>query len=110
LTRRGIEFDLLPQCAAAGVPLMAYSPIEQGRLLRDRVLADIAGRHQVTPAAVALAWVLRQPGIIAIPKASTAAHVAQNHAALDISLGDADLAALDRAFAPPRSKQPLEMI
>jgi diketogulonate reductase-like aldo/keto reductase len=110
LTRRGIEFDLLPQCAAAGVPLMAYSPIEQGRLLRDPVLADIASRHQSTPAAVALAWVLRQPGMIAIPKASTAAHVAQNHAALDMSLDDADLAALDRAFAPPRSKQPLEMI
>jgi diketogulonate reductase-like aldo/keto reductase len=110
LTRRGIEFDLLPQCAAAGVPLMAYSPIEQGRLLRDPVLADIASRHQSTPAAVALAWVLRQPGMIAIPKASTAAHVGQNHAALDMSLDDADLAALDRAFAPPRSKQPLEMI
>jgi diketogulonate reductase-like aldo/keto reductase len=110
LTRRGIEFDLLPQCAAAGVPLMAYSPIEQGRLLRDPVLADIASRHQSTPAAVALAWVLRQPGMIAIPKASTAAHVVQNHAALDMSLDDADLAALDRAFAPPRSKQPLEMI
>ncbi|MBV0881727.1 aldo/keto reductase [Noviherbaspirillum sp. L7-7A] len=110
LTRRGIEFDLLPQCAAAGVPLMAYSPIEQGRLLRDPVLGDIASRHQATPAAVALAWVLRQPGMIAIPKASTAAHVAQNHAAFNISLDDGDLAALDRAFAPPRSKQPLEMI
>ena len=110
LTRRGIEFDLLPQCAAGGVPLMAYSPIEQGRLLGDPVLADIAGRHQATPAAVALAWVLRQPGMIAIPKASTAAHVAQNHAALEIKLNDADLAALDRAFAPPRSRQPLEMI
>jgi diketogulonate reductase-like aldo/keto reductase len=110
LTRRGIEFDLLPQCAAGGVPLMAYSPIEQGRLLGDPVLADIASRHQATPAAVALAWVLRQPGMIAIPKASTAAHVAQNHAALDIRLNDADLAALDRTFAPPRSRQPLEMI
>ena len=110
LTRRGIEFDLLPQCAAGGVPLMAYSPIEQGRLLRDPTLATIAGRHQVTPAAIALAWVLRQPGMIAIPKASSEAHVRDNRAALDIQLNEDDLAALDRAFAPPRSKQPLEMI
>ena len=110
LTRRGIEFDLLPQCGASGVPLMAYSPIEQGRLLRDPTLAAIAGRHHATPAAIALAWVLRQPGMIAIPKASTAAHVGQNHAALNIHLQREDLAALDRAFAPPRSKQPLEMI
>ncbi|WP_194711816.1 aldo/keto reductase [Noviherbaspirillum soli] len=110
LTRRGIEFDLLPQCGASGVPLMAYSPIEQGRLLRDPTLAAIASRHQATPAAVALAWVLRQPGMIAIPKASSEAHVQENHAALDIVLNDEDLAALDRAFAPPRSRQPLEMI
>lgn len=110
LTRRGIEFDLLPQCGASGVPVMAYSPIEQGRLLRDPTLADVASRHQATPAAIALAWVLRQPGMIAIPKASTVAHVGQNHAALDIHLNQEDLAALDQAFAPPRSKQTLEMI
>ena len=110
LTRRGIEFDLLPQCAASGVPVMAYSPIEQGRLSRHPALMDIAARHQAAPAAVALAWALRQPGMIAIPKASTVSHVEQNHAALDISLNGDDLAALDRAFAPPRSKQPLEMI
>lgn len=110
LTRRGIEFDLLPQCCGSGVPVMAYSPIEQGRLLRDPTLADVASRHQATPAAIALAWVLRQPGMIAIPKASTVAHVGQNHAALDIHLNQEDLAALDQAFAPPRSKQALEMI
>ena len=110
LTRRGIEFDLLPQCGASGVPVMAYSPIEQGRLLRDPTLADVASRHQATPAAIALSWVLRQPGMIAIPKASTVAHVGQNHAALDIHLNQEDLAALDQAFAPPRSKQALEMI
>ena len=110
LTRRGIEFDLLPQCGASGVPIMAYSPIEQGRLLRNPTLAGIASRHQATPAAVALAWVLRQPGMIAIPKASTVTHVEQNRAALNIDLNNDDLAALDRAFAPPRSKQPLEMI
>lgn len=110
LTRRGIEFDLLPQCGASGVPVMAYSPIEQGRLLRDPTLADVASRHQATPAAIALAWVLRQPGMIAIPKASTVAHVGQNHAALDIHLNQEDLAALDQVFAPPRSKQALEMI
>ena len=110
LTRRGIEFDLLPECGASGVPLMAYSPIEQGRLLRDPTLAEIADRHHATPAAIALAWVLRQAGMIAIPKASTAAHVGQNHAALNTHLHRDDLAALDRAFAPPRSKQALEMI
>lgn len=110
LTRRGIEFDLLPRCGASGVPVMAYSPIEQGRLLRDATLANIASRHQAAPSAVALAWVLRQPGMIAIPKAATAAHVGQNHAALNISLTQEDLAALDRAFTPPRSKQVLEMI
>ena len=110
LTRRGIEFDLLPQCGASGVPVMAYSPIEQGRLLRDPTLADVASRHQATPAAIALAWVLRQPAMIAIPKASTVAHVGQNHAALDIHLNEEDLAALDQVFAPPRSKQALEMI
>ena len=110
LTRRGIEFDLLPQCGTSGVPVMAYSPIEQGRLLRDPTLADVASRHQATPAAIALAWVLRQPAMIAIPKASTVAHVGQNHAALDIHLNQEDLAALDQVFAPPRSKQALEMI
>jgi len=110
LARRGIEFDLLPQCARTGVAVMAYSPVEQGRLLRHPVLNTIAKRHDATPAQVALAWVLRNDGLIAIPKAASVEHVAQNHGALDILLTPADLADLDRAFAPPKSKKHLEMI
>ena len=110
LSRRGIEFDLLPHCAAHGVPLMAYSPIEQGRLLRHPALKEVAVRHDAAAAAVALAWVMRREGVIAIPKASSAAHVRQNHAALEIVLTAHDIADLDRAFAPPTSKKPLEMI
>jgi diketogulonate reductase-like aldo/keto reductase len=110
LTRRGIEFDLLPQCARAGIPLMAYSPVEQGRLLPHPVLKAIARRHNATPAQVALAWVLRNEGMIAIPKASSVEHVEQNRHALDIVLAPADLAGLDRAFAPPKARKPLEMI
>jgi len=110
LTRRGIEYDLMPWSSARGMPLMAYSPIEQGRLARDRTLERIAAAHGVTPAQVALAFVLAQPGMIAIPKASNAKHVAENRAALDIVLGAEDRAALDAAFPPPRRAQPLEMI
>jgi diketogulonate reductase-like aldo/keto reductase len=110
LTRRGIEFDLLPQCSRAGIPVMAYSPIEQGRLLLHPVLKTIAQRHNATPAQIALAWVLRSDGVIAIPKASSVEHVEQNRHALDIVLAPADLADLDRAFAPPTCKKPLEML
>jgi diketogulonate reductase-like aldo/keto reductase len=110
LTRRGIEFDLLPQCARAGIPVMAYSPVEQGRLLSHPVLKAIAQRHDATPAQIALAWVLRNDGVIAIPKASSVEHVEQNRHALDIVLAPADLADLDRAFAPPKCSKPLEMI
>lgn len=110
LTRRGIEYDLLPQAQARGLPLMAYSPIEQGRLAEYPEVQDIAGRHGVTPAQVALAWVLRQPGVIAIPKASSPAHVRENHAALNLQLRREDLAELDDAFAPPSGPEPLEMI
>jgi diketogulonate reductase-like aldo/keto reductase len=110
LTRRGIEWDLLPWCRERGVPIMAYSPIEQGRLLRSNALATIAARHGATPAQIALAWVLRQDGVIAIPKAGTPAHVRENRAALDIHLTGEDLAELDRAFPPPDGPTPLEMI
>ncbi|WP_102128427.1 aldo/keto reductase [Deinococcus planocerae] len=110
LTRRGIEYDLLPWCWERGVPVMAYSPVEQGRLLGHRVLAGIAREHGATPAQVALAWVLRQPGVMTIPKAGTAAHVRENRAALDLRLTDADLAALDRAFAGPTRPVPLEVL
>lgn len=110
LTRRGIEHDLLPWCAAQSVPVMAYSPLEQARLLEDGTLARIAAQHAATPAQVALAWVLRQEKLIAIPKASDAAHVRQNHAALSIRLTPDDLAMLDHAFRPPVRKMPLEML
>ena len=110
LTRRGIEHDLLPWCAAQAVPVMAYSPLEQARLLDDGTLARIAAQHAATPAQIALAWVLRQENLIAIPKASVAAHVRQNHAALSIQLSPDDMAMLDRAFRPPVRKMPLEML
>jgi diketogulonate reductase-like aldo/keto reductase len=89
---------------------MAYSPIEQGRLPGDRTLRRIADRQDATPAQIALAWVLRQPGVIAIPKASTIDHVRENRGALEIRLTADDLDELDRAFPPPSRKIPLEMI
>jgi diketogulonate reductase-like aldo/keto reductase len=107
LQHRGIEFDLLPWCQARGVPIMAYSPIEQGRLASNPVLRTIAGRHAATPAQIALAWVLRKDGVCAIPEAGKAAHVRENRAALDIRLSPDDLAQLDDAFPPPDRKQPL---
>jgi diketogulonate reductase-like aldo/keto reductase len=110
LMRRGIEYDLLPWCDQHKLPLMAYSPLEQTRLLGGGELRRIAERYSVTPAQVALAWVLRNDRIIAIPKAGTPAHVAQNRSALDITLSKEDCAALDRAFPPPTAKRPLEMI
>lgn len=110
LTRRGIEYDLLPQAQARGLPLMAYSPIEQGRLTEYPEVEDIADKHGVTPAQIALAWVLRQQGVIAIPKASTLSHVQDNRAALDVKLTEEDLAELDEVFPPPSGPESLEMI
>jgi diketogulonate reductase-like aldo/keto reductase len=107
LRYRGIEFDLLPWCERAGLPIMAYSPIEQGELLSHPALGSVAVRHHATPAQVALAWVLRRDGVCAIPRASTREHVRENRAALDISLSAVDLAELDRAFPPPDRKLPL---
>ena len=110
LTRRGPEADLLPWLAGRGIAAMAYSPVEQGRLVRDERLAGVATKHDVTPAQVALAWTLRDDGVIAIPKAGTAEHVCDNRAAADLSLTDQDLAVLDAAFQPPRGRRPLEML
>ena len=108
---RGIEFDLLPWCAAQAMPVMAYSPVGQGgRLLRAPALAEVARRHGATPAQVALAWAIRQPHVMAIPKAGDAAHVRENAAAAELVLDAADLAAIDRAFPPPRRKQPLGIL
>ncbi|MFN3688651.1 aldo/keto reductase [Salinarimonas sp.] len=106
---RGPEFDLLPAQAARCVPLMAYSPVGQGRV-PEAGLADIAARHGATPHAIALAFVLRRPDVIAIPKAARLAHLEENRAALDLVLTAEDLAALDARFPPPTRKRPLSMI
>jgi diketogulonate reductase-like aldo/keto reductase len=110
LRRRGIEAGLMPWSREHNVPIMAYSPIEQGRLLRDPALAAIASRHDATPAQIALAWVLQHKDMMVIPKAGSEKHVRENRAALDIDLTEQDLAELDRAFPPPRKGQPLEML
>jgi diketogulonate reductase-like aldo/keto reductase len=110
LSRRGIAFDLLPWCQSRNIPIMAYSPIEQGRLLSHPSLSAIARAHNATPAQIALAWLLRQEGVIAIPKAGRLRHVEDNRRALDVTLSDHDLAALDRAFPPPSGTTPLEML
>lgn len=110
LKRRRIEYDLVPWCRERRMPIMAYSPIEQGRLLNAAVLKAIAEQHGATPAQVALAWLLHQPDTIVIPKATSPAHVRDNRAALDLQLTAEDLAAIDRAFPPPQKKYALEML
>jgi diketogulonate reductase-like aldo/keto reductase len=110
LTRRGPEYDLLPWCRGRGLPVMAYSPLEQGRLLTHTALRRVAERHEVTTAQVALAWVLRGDGVVAIPRAGTPAHVREDRAALAVRLSEQDLELLDRAFPPPLDKRPLEML
>jgi diketogulonate reductase-like aldo/keto reductase len=107
LARRGVEWDLLPWCAQRRIPIMAYSPIEQGQLLDDPALRAVAERHGATPAQVALAWILRHDLVNVIPKAGTPEHVRENRAALDLRLTREDVAVLDRAFAPPAGPQPL---
>ncbi len=110
LTRRGIEWDLLPWCRERRVPVMAYSPIEQGRLLRKRALSELAARRGVTPARLALAWLLAREPVMVIPKAGRPEHVRENRAALDLELTPEELAELDRAFPPPDRAKPLEML
>src|SRR3954471_24446729 len=110
LSRRGPEFELIPWCRERGIAIMAYSPLEQGRMLDNRGLREVAARHDATPAQVALAWLLRQEGMIVIPKATKTDHVRENRAAADFRLDDEDLAALDRAFPPPTSRTPLGML
>jgi diketogulonate reductase-like aldo/keto reductase len=109
LRYRGIEYDLLPWCLERSIPIMAYSPVEQGRLLESRDLQIVARRHVATPAQIALAWVLREDGICAIPKAASVAHVRENRAALDIRLTRQDLEDLDKAFPAPGKPVPLAM-
>lgn len=105
---RGVEFDLLPLCQRHKLPVMAYSPVGQGgELLASPALQTIAARHAATPAQVALAWALRQPGLCAIPKAGTVAHVEENAAALNLQLTPEDLADLEDAYPPPTRREPL---
>ena len=89
---------------------MAYTPIEQGRILGNRALKQIAARHQATTAQIALAWVIRQEGVVAIPRTGSPAHVRENVGALAIKLSPRDLEEIDRAFPPPKRKRSLEMI
>ncbi len=110
LTRRGIEWDLLPWCRERRLPVMAYSPIEQGRILRKRALGELARRRGVAPAQMALAWLLTREPVIVIPKAGRPEHVRENRAALDLVLAPDELAELDRAFPPPDRARPLEML
>jgi diketogulonate reductase-like aldo/keto reductase len=110
LVRRGIEYDLLPWCRSRGIPIIAYSPLDQGRLAKAKTLQAVAQRLDATPAQVALAWVLRQQDIAAITKASNIEHVRENRGALEIELTTEDLDDLDEAFPPPTHKTPLEMI
>jgi diketogulonate reductase-like aldo/keto reductase len=104
-SRRGIERDLLPWCRERGVPVMAYSPLEQGRLPTGGVLGEVGRRHGRSPFQVALAWVLAQPGVVAIPKAARPEHVEANAKALELELTPDDLAAIDRSFPPPAGQQ-----
>jgi diketogulonate reductase-like aldo/keto reductase len=111
LTRRGPEYDLIPWCRERKISIMAYSPIEQGRMLGHKGLCEVARRHPgATPAQVALAWLLRQEGMMVIPKASQQEHVRENLGALDLKLTEQDLADLDRAFPPPRGRTSLGML
>ena len=110
LSRRGVEWDLLPWCRERSIPTMAYSPIEQGRILRNVALRAVASRRNATPAQVALAWLLRQPDLMVIPKAAVEAHVRENHASPGVTLSEADMRELDEAFPPPARKRPLEML
>jgi diketogulonate reductase-like aldo/keto reductase len=110
LRRRGIEAGLLPWCRERAIPIMAYSPFEQGRLLRDRVLTGVAIRHRATTAQIALAWILRHGDMMVIPKTSTATRVQENRAALDIELTERDLAELAKAFPAPKRQRPLELL
>jgi len=110
LSRRGIEWELLPWLRQHRIPVMAYSPVEQGRLLDNPKLAGFAQRHRMTPAQTALAWLLAKDDIIVIPKTSTRERVKENFGALDHSLTQAQLSELDRLFPPPSSPRPLEML
>ncbi len=110
LGSRGIEYDLLPLCRSHGIAVMAYSPVDQGRLLRNRELVALAKQLQISPAQVAVAWLLAQPGVAVIPKAVDPTHVRENRAAADLRLPPAAMVTLDKAFPPPTRAVPLAML
>jgi diketogulonate reductase-like aldo/keto reductase len=110
LSRRGAEYGLIPWLFERGIGIMAYSPIEQGRLLGHPAVDEVARRQRATPAQIALAWVLRLDGVNTIPRATTPEHVRENAATLQIRLSPEDLSLLDRAFPPPTRPRPLEML
>ena len=110
LTRRGPEHDLIPWLTQRHIPVMAYSPVEQGRLLADRGLVQFARERRVTPAQLALAWLLARDGVLAIPKAGSVTHVRDNRAAADLMLTAEDRQRLEAMFPRPRQRQPLEML
>ena len=110
LERRGIDWDLLPWMRERHRPIIAYSPVEEGLLAHaQHVLKRVAERHDATPVQIALAWVVREDGVIAIPKAADPKHVRENRGAADIKLTKRDLEELDESFPPPEGKKPLEM-
>ena len=110
LGRRGPQYELIPWCRERAISIMAYTPLDQGRILGNRALQEVAARHGASAAQVALAWLLRQDGMIVIPKATTLEHVRDNRGALDLALDAGDLAALDRAFPPPKGRTALGML
>jgi diketogulonate reductase-like aldo/keto reductase len=110
LSRRGIEWDLLPWLRERGIPIMAYSPLEQGRLPGDPKLSGFARRHGMTPAQAALAWLLCKDDVIVIPKTSHRTRLTENLAALHQKLTSSQLAELDRLFPPPAGPIPLQML
>jgi diketogulonate reductase-like aldo/keto reductase len=109
LAQRGIEFDLMPWCAERGIAIMAYSPLDEGRLARHPAVIAISERVGATPGQVAIAWLLRRENVITIPKASSPEHVRANRAAADVELDDESLQILESAFPAPRRKRPLAM-
>jgi diketogulonate reductase-like aldo/keto reductase len=106
-TERGAEFDLLPWQRENGVVTMAYSPIDQGALARDSTFAKIGHRHRVSASSAALAWVLRQPNMIAIPMSASQPHLRENYLAAEVELTADDLAQIDAQFPPPKRKRRL---
>ena len=109
LTRRGVDYDVIPWCAEQKISVMAYCPLDQGSLKEKSALKTLAQRHDVAPATIAIAWTMRHAHLCSIPKATNPDHVHANAAALSVALSEDDLAELDRDYPPPRSKIPLAM-